>query len=71
MFLLKATSNEKNVNDFNKHLCLALVAVNIPWYKLQVSQFHSFLGKYTGRHDETVLRKNYLWTVLCKNFIGN
>lgn len=29
MSLLEVSSNEENVNDFNKDLCLALVAANI------------------------------------------
>jgi len=37
LFLLEATPNQKNYNDFNKDLCLALVTANIPWYKMQVT----------------------------------
>uniref|UniRef100_A0A2S2PMY2 DUF659 domain-containing protein n=1 Tax=Schizaphis graminum TaxID=13262 RepID=A0A2S2PMY2_SCHGA len=50
LFLSEATPNENNLNNFNKDLCLALVAANIPWYKMQVPQFHTFLEKYTDKH---------------------
>jgi len=62
LFLSEATPNENNLNYFNKDLCLALVAANIPWYKMQVPPFRTFLEKYTGKHipDESALRKNYL-----------
>jgi len=52
----------KTPNSFHEELCASLISANIPWYKLQVSQFKTFLEKYTGLHipDESTLRKNYL-----------
>jgi hypothetical protein len=62
LFLSEDTPNKNNLNNFNKYLCLALVVANIPWYKMQVTQFRKFLKKYTGKHipDESALLKNYL-----------
>jgi len=78
LFLLEATHNKDNSNDFNKDLYLALVAANIPWYKMQVLQFHTLREKYTGRQtpDESALRKNYFGPCnentlsKIKNYIG-
>ena len=49
-------------SEFYKELCMALVAGNIPWNKLQVPEFKHFLQKYCNRNipDESTLRKNYL-----------
>lgn len=60
IFLLDA--KPKNINSFNEDLCLALIAANIPWNKLQIPLFKNFLNKYTNNHipDESTLRKNYL-----------
>lgn len=43
-------------------MALAMIAANVPWYKLQVPQFKSFLEKYFKHNipDESTLRKNYL-----------
>lgn len=64
LFLSEATPKENDLKDFNKDLCLALVAANIPCYKMQfyIFQFRTFLEKFTGKHipDESALRKNYL-----------
>lgn len=49
-------------SEFYKDMALAMIAANVPWYKLQVPQFKSFLEKYFKRNipDESTLRKNYL-----------
>jgi len=49
LFLLEDIPNENNLNDFNKDLFLALVAINRPWSKMQVPPFRKFLEKYTGK----------------------
>jgi hypothetical protein len=43
-------------------LCNAMVAADIPWYKLQVPKFWSFFEKYYKRQvpDKSTLCKNYL-----------
>lgn len=66
-------------NAFFQDLCRAMVAANIPWYKLQVPEFRSFLQKYCGQQipDESTLRKNYLHFCYedalssVRNYIGN
>ncbi|PSN38272.1 hypothetical protein C0J52_16895 [Blattella germanica] len=52
--------NSKNV--FFKDMCRAMIAENIPWNKLQVPEYRSFLEKYCNTiiPDESTLRKNYL-----------
>lgn len=49
-------------SEFFKDITLAMIAANVPWYKLQVPQFKSFLEKYCKRNipDKSTLRKNYL-----------
>jgi hypothetical protein len=49
-------------NEFFKDLCNAVVAADIPWYKLQVPKFCSFFEKYCKRPvpDNSTLCKNYL-----------
>jgi hypothetical protein len=49
-------------NEFFKDLCNAMVAADIPWYKLQVPKFRSLFKKYCKRQvpDESALCKNYL-----------
>jgi hypothetical protein len=39
-----------------------MVSANTPWYKLQMPEFRSFLGKYCKQHipDQSTLRKHYL-----------
>jgi len=58
LFLSEAIPNEKKQNDFNKDL--GLVTTDVLRYKMQVSQFYTFLEKYTGKQipDESALRKN-------------
>jgi len=60
VFFSEATTSK--VNTFNQDLCLSLVAANIPWKKLQNTEFRQFLEKYTKKHipDESTLRKTYL-----------
>ncbi|KAF0760196.1 DUF659 domain-containing protein [Aphis craccivora] len=60
VFFSEATTSK--VNTFNQDLCLSLVAANIPWKKLQNTEFRQFLEKYTNKHipDESTLRKTYL-----------
>lgn len=49
-------------NMFYIDLCQALVGANIPFYKLKLPAFKTFIEKYTQRiiPDESTLRKNYL-----------
>lgn len=49
-------------NEFFYDMCTAMVAANIPWYKLQVPKYRAFLEKYCGRQipNDSTLRKNYL-----------
>ncbi|KAL4085190.1 hypothetical protein QTP88_023810 [Uroleucon formosanum] len=60
LFVLDA--KPKSGNIFNEDLCSALIVANIPWNKLQITEFKNFLEKYTGKHipDESTFRKNYL-----------
>ncbi|KAK4884465.1 hypothetical protein RN001_000736 [Aquatica leii] len=62
------TLNSDNAKDqFNRDLCNALVAANIPWNKLKCPTFKNFLERYYSRHmpNESTIRKNYL--VSCYN----
>ncbi len=57
------TSSKKSKSfDLNKKLCQALLAANIPWYKLQVPMFRQFLEEHCAVSipDESTLRKTYL-----------
>jgi hypothetical protein len=59
--LLAQMQQESGIrNEFFKDLCSAMVAANIPWYKLQM--FRSFLKKYSKRQvpDKSTFCKNYL-----------
>lgn len=56
---------KSKTNNFNEDFCLALVAANIPWFKLQIpkfKKFKDFLQKYTNQHiwNGNLLRKSYL-----------
>lgn len=60
----------KTTNIFNEELCASLISANIPWSKLQVPQFKTFLEKYTRNliPYESTLRKNYLGPLFDKTF---
>jgi hypothetical protein len=61
--LLAQMQQESGIrNEFFKDLCSAMVAADIPWYKIQVPNFRSFLEKYCKRHvpDESTFHNNYL-----------
>jgi len=47
---------------FCQDLCEAMVAANIPWNKLEIPKFKSFLEKYMNRQipSESTIRKGYL-----------
>jgi hypothetical protein len=49
-------------DNFSAELCEALVAANIPLYKINNGKFKAFLEKHTGKNipEESTLRKNYL-----------
>lgn len=55
-------TNQPTKSDFNKDLCEAMVAANIPFNKLSNKIFRSFLEKYTGKSIpfEATLRKGYI-----------
>ncbi|XP_031329760.1 uncharacterized protein LOC116160649 isoform X2 [Photinus pyralis] len=57
---IKGNGNVKAT--FYMDLCTALIAANIPWYKLDNPQFRQFLEKYslTNIPDRTTLSKLYL-----------
>lgn len=52
----------KKLSPFAKDLCSALIAADIPFYKLENKEFRNFLEKYTNKKipNESTLRKNYL-----------
>jgi hypothetical protein len=54
---------------FSLDLCEAMLAANLPWYKLQCPKFKEFLAKYCNRSipDESTIRKQYL--PICYNNI--
>ncbi|KAL4152655.1 hypothetical protein QTP88_000488 [Uroleucon formosanum] len=55
-------TNQPTKSDFNKDLCEAMVAANIPFNKFSNTIFRSFLEKYTGKSIpfEATLRKGYI-----------
>lgn len=55
-------TNQPTKSDFNKDLCEAMVAANIPFNKLSNKIFRSFLEKYTGKSIpfEATLLKGYI-----------
>ncbi|KAJ4427020.1 hypothetical protein ANN_26819 [Periplaneta americana] len=57
---MQQSSNGRN--EFFHDMCSAMVAENIPWYKLQVPKSRAFLEKYCRRQisNDSTLRKNYL-----------
>ena len=60
--LSSVSTPETDSSTFNADLCEALLAVNIPLFKLNDPKFKSFLEKYTGKRilDESTMRKNYV-----------
>lgn len=60
--LTQSQSTSKQKDNFSKDLCLALISVDIPFFKLKNSVLNEFLLKYTNRNflHESTLRKNYL-----------
>lgn len=54
--------NRPSKSDFNAELCNALVAANIPLWKLENKTFSTFLSKHMGKTmpAESTLRKNYV-----------
>lgn len=58
--LLSQMQQSSNVrSEFFHDMCNAMVAANIPWYKLQVPKYRAFLEKYCGRQipNDSTLRK--------------
>ncbi|KAL4123377.1 hypothetical protein QTP88_015573 [Uroleucon formosanum] len=55
-------TNQPTKSDFNKDLCEAMVAANIPFNKFSNTIFRSFLEKYTSKSIpfEATLRKGYI-----------
>jgi hypothetical protein len=49
-------------NELYKDMCKWMVYGNIPWFKLQMPEFQSFLKKCCKQHisDQSTLRKHYL-----------
>ena len=62
MLLTQMQKTPNSTNEFFRDMCSAMVAANIPWYKLEVPEYRAFLQKYCGQQipDESTLRKNYL-----------
>lgn len=48
--------------SFSEDVCLSLIAVKIPWFKLQNPLFRDFLQNYTKKHipDENTVRKSFI-----------
>lgn len=67
---LKNNSKQTEQEEFNKDLCEALIASNIPLNKLKNLNFHLFLKKYCKLNipDKSTLRKRF---VLCQYNIYN
>lgn len=60
--LLKGTCEKLSADSFKRELCEAMIAANIPWFKLNNPVLKAFLEKYMQRKmpEESTLRKNYL-----------
>nr|CAD7428752.1 unnamed protein product [Timema monikensis] len=61
-FFPKVNDTDKTQEQFSADVCIAMVAANISWKKLENPDFNAFLNKCTNMKipDESTLRKHYL-----------